>query len=160
MTEAAATGILHVACPACLQANRLPAARAGDAPKCGRCGAPLLDGTVAEVGAGALEAIVARTDLPVVADFWAPWCAPCRAMAPMFAEAARRLAARARFVKVNTDAEPELAARHGIRAVPTLVVFRGGREAKRRSGALDAASLVRWIEAYGDARAKCCARAR
>ncbi|MCX7960691.1 MAG: thioredoxin TrxC [Burkholderiales bacterium] len=146
MTAAATTDVLRVACPACLTTNRVRASRAAEGPKCGRCGAPLLDGSVREADAATLDALVERTDLPVVADFWAPWCGPCRAMAPMFAEAARRLASRARFVKVNTDEHPALAARYGIRAVPTLILFRDGREAKRQAGAMDAGSLVRWIE--------------
>jgi len=144
MTSAAQTA-LKVACPACLTANRIENARRGDAPKCGRCGAPLLDGTPVELDAARFDALVAHTDLPVVADFWAPWCGPCRSMAPMFEQAARKLASEARFVKVNTDAEQALGARYAIRAVPTLILFRAGAEAKRHSGAMDAGTLVRWV---------------
>jgi thioredoxin 2 len=139
-----AAALLKVACPACLTANRVDDARVADAPKCGKCGAPLLDGKPVELDAAGFDALVARTELPVVADFWAPWCGPCRSMAPMFEQAARKLAAEARFVKVNTDAEQALAARYGIRAIPTLVLFRNGQEVKRSSGAMDAGSLARW----------------
>ena len=87
-----------------------------------------------------------RTELPVIADFWAPWCGPCRAMAPQFERAARELKGRARLVKVNTEEAPGLAARMGIRAIPTIALFRNGAEVKRVSGALDAGSLVRWAQ--------------
>jgi thioredoxin 2 len=98
-----------------------------------------------DLDAAGFDALVAQAGLPVVADFWAPWCGPCRSMAPMFEQAARKLAAEARFVKVNTDAEQALAARYGIRAIPTLVLFRNGQEVKRSSGAMDAGTLVRWV---------------
>ena len=137
--------LLKIACPACLTANRVDEARRGEGPKCGRCGAPLLDGHPVEAGAEAFDALVGSTDLPVVADFWAPWCGPCRAMAPMFEKAAQALATEARFVKVNTDAEQALAARYAIRAIPTLILFRNGAEVKRHSGAMDAGTLARWI---------------
>ena len=136
-----------VACPACLTGNRVAEDRLGDQPKCGQCGAALLDGKPLELDGARFEALTARTELPVVADFWAPWCGPCRAMAPMFEQAARTLATEARFVKVNTDTEQELAVRHAIRAIPTLVLFRGGAEVKRHAGAMDAGSLARWVRA-------------
>jgi len=136
---------VQVACPACLAANRVPAARLAEDPTCGKCGAALLDGAPAELGEAQFDAFVQRTALPVLADFWAPWCGPCRAMAPQFERAARELKARARLVKVNTDEAQGLAARYGIRAIPTLMLFRNGAEVKRASGAMDAGALARWV---------------
>lgn len=135
---------IQVACPACLAANRVPAARVGEDPECGKCGAALLDGVPAELGEAQFEQFVARTGLPVIADFWAPWCGPCRAMAPQFERAARELKDRVRLVKVNTEEAPGLAARYAIRAIPTLVLFSNGAEVKRASGAMDAGALARW----------------
>jgi thioredoxin 2 len=135
---------VKIACPACLAANRVPAARLGEDPKCGKCGARLLDGKPAELGEAQFEAFVQRTELPVLVDFWAPWCGPCRAMAPHFERAAQELKDRVRLVKVNTEQAQGLAARYGIRAIPTLVLFRNGAEAKRASGAMDAGALARW----------------
>ena len=135
---------VQVACPACLAPNRVPAARAAQDPKCGKCGAALLDGAPVELSEQQFETFVQRTELPVLADFWAPWCGPCRAMAPHFERAARELKDRVRLVKVNTEEAPALAARYNIRAIPTLVLFRNGIEQKRMSGALDAGALERW----------------
>ena len=135
---------VQVACPACLAPNRVPAARMAEDPKCGKCGAALLDGAPAELGEVQFEAFVQRTELPVLVDFWAPWCGPCRAMAPQFERAAQQLKDRVRLVKVNTENAPGLAARYNIRAIPTLVLFRNGVEEKRMSGALDSAALARW----------------
>jgi len=135
---------VQVACPACLAPNRVPAARMAEDPKCGKCGAALLDGAPAELNEDQFEPFVQRTELPVLVDFWAPWCGPCRAMAPHFERAAQQLKDRVRLVKVNTEDAPGLAARYNIRAIPTLVLFRNGVEQKRMSGALDAGALERW----------------
>ena len=135
---------VHVACPACLAENRVPAGRLAGDPKCGKCGAALLDGAPVELAGDQFDAFVGRTDLPVLADFWAPWCGPCRAMAPHFERAASALKTRVRLVKVNTEEAPALAQRYGIRAIPTLVLFKDGVEVKRTSGALDAGALTRW----------------
>jgi thioredoxin 2 len=141
--------MVQVVCPACLTANRVPGERLGEQPKCGKCHAPLLAGKPVALDEAGFDAVVGRTELPVVVDFWAPWCGPCRAMAPAFEAAAAELASRVRFAKVNTDETQALAARHGIRGIPTLILFRGGREINRVSGALDKRSLVQWIESQG-----------
>jgi thioredoxin 2 len=135
----------HVVCPHCHSVNRVPAERLAENPKCGACKAALFDGRPVELGSSDFRTHIERSDLPVVVDFWAPWCGPCRAMAPVFAQVAGELRGRAQLVKVNTEAEPQLASQFGIRSIPTLVVFRGGRELDRMSGALDAHSLSTWI---------------
>jgi thioredoxin 2 len=133
---------LHVACAHCCAVNRVPAGRLTEDPVCGRCGRALLDGRPVELGDADFDAVTQKTDVPVVIDFWAPWCGPCRSMAPQFEQAARQLKGRALLVKVNSDDNPQVSQRFGIRSIPTLVRLERGREVGRRTGALPAAQIV------------------
>jgi len=132
----------HVSCAHCGAVNRLPAARLADNPDCGRCHRPLLDGGVIELDDRNFDAFVRQTTLPVLVDFWAPWCGPCRQMAPQFQAAAQQLKGRAILAKVNSDDSPETSTKFGIRSIPTLVRLQGGVEQRRQSGALPAAQIV------------------
>ena len=138
----------HVVCPHCDSINRVPVERLSQHPKCGVCHQALLNGHPVELTGERFRRHVERSGIPVVVDFWAPWCAPCRMMAPVFEQAAGSLAARARFAKVNTEEQQALAMQYGIRSIPTLVVFRDGREVDRVSGALDPRTLSAWVERH------------
>ena len=137
---------MELVCASCAAVNRVPDDRLGEDPVCGRCGAALLAGEPRELDEAAFERVLERHGMPLIVDFWAPWCGPCRMMAPQFEAAARQMAGRVSFAKVNTDLEPDVATRLGIRGIPTMALFAGGREIARTSGAMPAADLVRWIE--------------
>lgn len=139
---------LQVACPHCHAVNRLPSARLGDAPRCGGCHRPLFDGHPVALDEAAFAAHAVKSDLPLVVDFWAPWCGPCRTMAPHFEAAAARLEPQIRLAKIDTEAQPVLGNRFQIRSIPTMVLFRGGRELARQSGAMGTADIVRWVQAH------------
>ena len=134
-----------VVCPHCQAPNRIPTARLGDGPKCGKCKKPMFSGKPEELTDRTFDAHLNRGELPLVVDFWAPWCGPCRMMAPFFEQAAAELEPNVRFAKVNTDENPMLAQRYGISSIPTTAVFRGGREVARQPGAMNLGQLREWI---------------
>ena len=139
---------IHIVCPNCAAINRIPEARINDRPKCGKCGAPLFSGQPVELNADNFQRHLTRNDIPLLIDFWAPWCGPCKMMGPAFQQAAARLEPQIRLAKVNTEAEQEIAARYGIRSIPTMILFRQGREAARQSGAMNADAIVQWATGH------------
>lgn len=136
---------MHLVCSACEAINRVPTERLGDDPKCGKCGAPVLASHPLELNQGNFDRYLGKDELPLVVDFWASWCGPCKMMAPVFAQVAVEMKTRFRFAKVNTEQEQGLAQRYNIRSIPTLALFRNGAEVDRMAGAMDAGSLRAWL---------------
>ncbi len=140
--------MMRILCLRCHTINRVPAARLADGPNCGQCHEPLFAGHPIALTASDFDVHATRNDIPLVVDFWAPWCGPCRMMAPAFEQAAKAMEPLARLGKVNTEDEPTLAARFGIASIPTMIIFRNGREVARQPGALGLQDIVRWVRTH------------
>lgn len=147
MAEAVKDAVKLV-CVTCGQGNRVPAARLAEGPKCGSCGDPLVTGKVAELDLAAHDKLTRGDALPLIVDYWAPWCGPCRMMAPEFARAAQALKGRARFAKINTEDFPAISARLGIRGIPLLILWKNGREVARLPGARPAAEIEAFVRSH------------
>ena len=136
---------LHVVCPYCNAVNRIPAARLVAQPKCGKCGQLLFSGKPVELTQPSFQKHLQKNDIPLLVDFWAPWCGPCKMMSPAFAEAATQLEPRMRLGKVNTEVEQNLGSQLNIRSIPTLVLFQNGVETSRQSGAMSSSGIIQWV---------------
>ena len=140
---------VHIVCPNCHSINALPGDRLQDNPRCGKCKTAVFTAHPLELNGSNFERHISKSDIPVLVDFWAPWCGPCRTMAPAFEEAASILEPQVRLAKLNTEEEQLIGSRYGIRSIPTMVLFRKGEEIARQSGAMMTGDIVRWVQSQG-----------
>ena len=143
------SNLKHVVCPSCNATNRIAEDKLAAAPNCGKCHKPLFQQSPINLNAANFQQHIKRNDIPVVVDFWAPWCGPCKMMAPAFEEAAGQLEPNARLAKLNTEDEQAIGAQLNIRSIPTMVIFKNGQEVARQSGAMQASDIVNWVKANG-----------